>query len=117
MWLRACPPMLVKNPPTKILPSACTAIDQTRTIRVRVEGCVERAVGVQPGNVVAGDRSSAVRRERGKIAADENLAVRLHDDDANRAIRVRVETIERGLPAHLRRAARQEQSPRNKSEN
>ena len=25
--LRVCPPMLVKAPPTKILPSACTAIE------------------------------------------------------------------------------------------
>ena len=50
----------------------------------------------------------AVRRERCKIAADKNLAVRLDDDDANRAVRVRVETVERGLPAHRRRAAPQQ---------
>ena len=29
MWLRICPPMLVKSPPAKILPSACTAIEKT----------------------------------------------------------------------------------------
>ena len=30
MWLRVCPPMLsLKTPPTKILPSACTAIEST----------------------------------------------------------------------------------------
>ena len=29
MWLRVCPPMLVKSPPAKILPSACTAIEWT----------------------------------------------------------------------------------------
>ena len=30
MRLRVCPPMLpVKSPPTKILPSACTAIERT----------------------------------------------------------------------------------------
>ena len=51
------------------------------------------------------DRRSAVRRERCEIAADQNLAVRLHDGDANRAIGVWVETVERGLPAHRRSAA------------
>ena len=91
----------VKSPPTKILPSACTAIAIDNTVRVRVEGGVERAVRVQPGNAVARDRRSAVGRERGKIAADKNLAVRLDDDDVNRAVRVRIETVERGLPAHL----------------
>ena len=54
----------------------------TELVRVRVEGGVERAVRVQPGNAVARDRRSAVGRERGKIAADKNLAVRLDDDDA-----------------------------------
>ena len=34
------------------------------TVRVRVESGVERAVQVQPGNVVARDRHSAVGRER-----------------------------------------------------
>ena len=29
MRLRVCPPMLVKTPPAKILPSACTAIERT----------------------------------------------------------------------------------------
>ena len=29
MRLRVCPPMLLKWPPTKILPSACTAIEST----------------------------------------------------------------------------------------
>ena len=29
MRLRVCPPMLVKTPPAKILPSACTAIDKS----------------------------------------------------------------------------------------
>ena len=143
MRLRGCPPMLVKKPPAKILPSACTAMAKTvllafgsnesakpvvassramllrvcppmlfareiaarqnlavrlhrdgidNIVRVRVEGGVERAVRVQPGNVVARDRRSTVGRERCKIAADKDLAVRLHDDDANRAVRVRIET-------------------------
>ena len=70
---------------------------RTDAVRVRVEGGVERAVRVQPGDAVARDGRSAVRRERCKIAADENLAVRLDDDDANRAVRVRIETVERGL--------------------
>ena len=29
MPLRVCPPMLVKKPPAKILPSTCTAIERT----------------------------------------------------------------------------------------
>ena len=108
MKLRVCPPMLVKTPPTKILPSACTAIATDKIVRVRVEGGVERAVRVQPGNAVARDRRSAVGRERCKTSAEKNLAVRLDDDDDNLAVRVRIETIERGLPAHRRHAARQE---------
>ena len=53
---------------------------------------------------------SAVGRERSKVAADKNLAVRLDDDDKNLAVGVRIETVERGLPAHRRRAARQRQA-------
>ena len=37
MWLRACPPMLVKKPPAKILPSACTAIEKTVLFAFRVK--------------------------------------------------------------------------------
>ena len=58
--------------------------------------------------MVARDRRSAVRRERRKIAADKNFPVRLDDDDKNPVVGVRVETVERGLPAHRRRAARQQ---------
>ena len=54
MRLRVAPPMVVKSPPTKILPSACTAIDRTSDVRVGVEGGVERAVGVQSRDFVAG---------------------------------------------------------------
>jgi hypothetical protein len=52
------------------------------------------------GDVVARDRHATVRRERCKLAAEKNLAVRLDDDDVNRAVNVRIETVERGLPAH-----------------
>ena len=65
--------MLVKLPPTKILPSACTAIEETAKRGVRVESHIERAVRVQSGNVVARHAQNA-----GKVAADENLAIRLH---------------------------------------
>ena len=81
---------------------------ETRIVRVRVEGGIERAIRIQPGDVVARDRCPAVGRERCKIAADKNLAVRLDDDDADRAVGVRVETVERGLPAHSHRAAPQQ---------
>ena len=58
--------------------------------------------------MVARDRRRAVGRDRCKIAADKNPAVRLDDDDANHAIRIRIEAIERGLPADSRRAVRQQ---------
>ena len=49
---------------------------ENASVRVRVESGVERAVRVQPGNAVAGHAQDAR-----KIAADQNLAVRLDDDD------------------------------------
>jgi hypothetical protein len=67
-------------------------------VEVRVESRVEGAVRVQPSDVVARDRRSAVGRERCKAAADKNLAVRLHDDDENRLVGAWIETVERGLP-------------------
>ena len=63
------------------------------------------AVRVQPGDVVARDRCSAIGRERCEIAADKNLAVRLDDHDENRAVRVGVETVECRLRSHLRRCS------------
>jgi hypothetical protein len=56
--------------------------------RNSAESGVERAVGIQPGNVVARDRRSAVGRKRGKNSADENLAVRLDDEGPNYAVGV-----------------------------
>ena len=61
MWLRVCPPMLVKEPPAKILPSACTAIEYDITVRVRVERISQAGRGIEPGDVVA--RLSADARE------------------------------------------------------
>ena len=66
-------------------------------VRVRIEGGVEGAVRVQPGNAVPRDRRSAVWGERGKIAAEKNLPVRLDHDHANGVVCVGIETIERGL--------------------
>ena len=67
MRLRVCPPMLVKTPPTKILPSACTAIAWTwndQVVRVRVERISQAGRGIEPGDAVA--RLSA---DAGEIAA------------------------------------------------
>ena len=75
MRLRVCPPMLVKSPPAKILPSACTAIEKTSTVRVRVERISQAGGGIEPGEAIA--RLSA---DDGEIAAHQNLAVRLHRD-------------------------------------
>ena len=67
--------MLVKSPPAKILPSACTAMELTVLVRVRVERISQAGRGIEPGDAVA--RLSANARE---IAAHQNLAVRLHRD-------------------------------------
>jgi len=106
--LRDCPPMVSKLPPAKTLPSACIAIEKTAPVAFGLKAVSSRAVRVQPGNVVARDRRSAVGRERCKVAAEKNLAVRLDDDDLNPGVRVRIETVQRGLPAHRNRAARQQ---------
>ena len=75
---------VVKKPPTKILPSACTAMELTKSFAFGLKAVSSVPSGFKPGDAVARDRRSAVGRERGKIAADKNLAVRLDDDDANR---------------------------------
>ena len=79
MQLRVCPPMLfVKTPPTKILPSACTAIDiDTASFAFGLNESANPVVGIEPGDAVARLSADAVARE---IAAHQNLAVRLHRD-------------------------------------
>ena len=53
----------------RILPSGCTAVAITQAADgAEIERLVEPAVGFQPGDVVA-RTASAVRRERGEIAA------------------------------------------------
>ena len=52
----AAPPFgesVVKKPPAKILPSACTAIEKTLTVRVRVERISQAGRGIEPGDAVA----------------------------------------------------------------
>ena len=44
---------MVKSPPAKILPSACTAIESTTTVRVRVERISQAGGGIEPGDAVA----------------------------------------------------------------
>src|SRR5262245_31203810 len=62
-------------------------------VRVRLESAVERAIRIEPGDVVA--RLSDERRE---AAACENLAVRLHRDGKDISVRVRVESaVERAI--------------------
>ena len=87
--------MFVKLPPTKILPSGCTAIESTSlSVRVRVERISRSGRGVEPGDAVA--RLSADVCER---TADQNLAVLLHRDRIDIIVRVRVES-------HVERAVR-----------
>ena len=50
--------------------------------------------GVQSRNVVARHRRATVGRERGEIAADQELPVRLHDRNPHQTIRVWIEAIE-----------------------
>ena len=92
---------LVKRPPTKILPSACTVIESTRTTSftpsARVEGDVERAVRIQPGDVVARDRYSA-DGESVKICHRQDLSVSLHRDRIDPTVRARIECdVERAI--------------------
>ena len=61
-----------------------------------VEGCVERAVAVQPRD--AGARRAVVKCE---VAADQNLAVRLQGHGAHGAVRARADR-----EAHIHRAVR-----------
>jgi hypothetical protein len=71
--------MLVKMPPTRILPSAALrGLDAI--IRFRVEGGVERAIRVQSGNVRARHAQNGA-----KEAADKNLSVRLSGGGENNA--------------------------------
>ena len=51
----------LKTPPAKILPSACTAIAFTATVRVRVERISQAGRGIEPGDVIARLSADAVR--------------------------------------------------------
>ena len=64
-------------------------------VRVRVKAGIKRAVRVETGDIVARDRRPAVWRNARKITADKDLAVRLHDNGANRVVRIRVKPVER----------------------
>ena len=46
----------------------------------------------------------------------KNLAVRLDDDDVNRAVGVRIEAVERGLRAHFDSAQKQQEQQRRYSQ-
>ena len=53
--------MVVKMPPTKILPSACTASASTQIVRIRVERISQAGRCIEPGNAVARLSADAVR--------------------------------------------------------
>ena len=59
--LRVCPPMFVKRPPTKILPSACTTIAATSLSAFGLKESSQSGGGIEPGDFVA--RLSADGRE------------------------------------------------------
>ena len=77
------PPSVVKSPPTRIFPSACTARARTIRIRAGIEARVERAVRVEPADAVARRRAGAAAAERREVAADQDLPVRLHRHGAD----------------------------------
>ena len=69
----------MKAPPTRILPSACTAMAWTGLFAFGLKAVSSVPSVFKPGDVVARHAENA-----GKIAADENLAVRLNSDgDSN----------------------------------
>ena len=82
--------MLLKSPPATTLPSVWSAMSRTKLF---ASGFHESAnpVAVEPGDAIASLPADAVRSV--EIAADQNLAIRLQPDDADRAVRVRVEGI------------------------
>ena len=87
------------TPPTK---ESCRPLGPRwngSSVRVRVKSGVKRAVRVQASNPVARDGNSAIGREGCKVATNQDFAVGLNDDDKHVAVGVRIETIERGLPA------------------
>ena len=86
MWLRGCPPSVVNLPPTTILPSACTAKAWTSVFPRFAPGlkAVQRAVGVEPPDVVA-----RLPPERGEPAPHHDLAIRLHRQGIDIGISVR----------------------------
>ena len=67
MWLRVCPPMLVKPPPAKTLPSGCTAIASTTLFAFGSNESAKPVVAIEPGDAVARLSADAVRSE--EIAA------------------------------------------------
>ena len=81
MRLRVCPPMLfapLKEPPAKILPSACTAMAKTVLFAFGLKRISQAGRGIEPGDAVARLSADAVRTA--ERAARQNLAVRLHRD-------------------------------------
>ena len=112
----------LRNPPPQLVPkegqvlgwSRLTNLAQTGWFQIAPEEVklirvgsptriIECAIRVQPANMVARHVQNGDR-----VAADKNLAVRLDDDNANRVVRVRVETFERGWPPRRPRTARQQ---------
>ena len=95
--LRACPPMLREITAHQNFAIRLKRDCITEEFASGLKAVSSAAVRIQPGNAIARDCPAAIGRDRCKAAADENLAIRLDNDDANRTIRVRIETVERGL--------------------
>ncbi len=94
-WVKAPPTNIappvstaVKVPPRKIEPSLRIAIALTPELEPGIKGRVQRAVGVDPRDEVAGGRDVSVDVEGGEIPADHDLAVGLDPNRVDRRIGV-----------------------------
>ena len=67
-------------------------------VGARVEGGVERAVGVEPPDVVARRRAGPAAAQHREAAADQDLPVRLHRQGADEVVRAGIEgRVERAV--------------------
>jgi len=103
--LRAVPPTVVKLPPSRILPCACTAtIDDAA--HIGIETWIERAIGIEPGNVVA-----CLTQYGGEETSDDGFSIWLHGDgldlaaDGRRIERIQIPWTRYDYRGHLNASA------------
>ena len=86
------PPRVVKNPATKILPSACTARAWTMLFAPGSKLVSSVPSAIQASDVVARGGAGAPATKHGETSTDHNLAVRLHRQGTDdRVVRTGIE--------------------------